>query len=236
MNKQYTISGMTCEKCKQSVAEQLIAIAEVDSVIVNLKEGTADLQSKKKISIEKLQAGLGKSYQISDPLEGSGNFPQVSKWKQLKPLFLIFGYLIAATLYLQPSEGDIAMFMRHFMGLFFIIFSFFKFLDYQGFPDSFARYDPLAKKSRAYAFAYPFIETLLGIAFLMEWGLLQSLIATLVILSFTTYGVINALIRKSNIECACLGTALKLPMTEATLIENSIMIVMAISMLAGYFI
>ena len=35
MNKQYTISGMTCEKCKQSVAEQLIAIAEVDSVIVN---------------------------------------------------------------------------------------------------------------------------------------------------------------------------------------------------------
>ena len=35
----------------------------------------------------------------------------------------------------------------------------------------------------------------------------------------TTFGVIKAC-QKSQIECACLGTALKLPMTEATLIEN----------------
>ncbi|MBT4926684.1 heavy metal transporter, partial [bacterium] len=30
------------------------------------------------------------------------------------------------------------------------------------------------------------------------------------------------------IQCACLGTAIKLPMTIATLIENGIMILMAI--------
>ena len=36
---------------------------------------------------------------------------------------------------------------------------------------------------------------------------------------------------KKSIKCACLGTVLKLPMTEATLIENLIMIIMAVSML-----
>jgi hypothetical protein len=33
------------------------------------------------------------------------------------------------------------------------------------------------------------------------------------------------------IKCACLGTALNLPMTEATFIENTIMLVMAVWML-----
>jgi len=40
------------------------------------------------------------------------------------------------------------------------------------------------------------------------------------------------LINKRIIECACLGTALKLPMTEATLIENAIMLVMCVYSLA----
>jgi len=36
---------------------------------------------------------------------------------------------------------------------------------------------------------------------------------------------------KSAIHCACLDTALTLPMTKATFIENSIMLFMAIWML-----
>ena len=41
------------------------------------------------------------------------------------------------------------------------------------------------------------------------------------------------LLDKKSIRCACLGTALKLPMTEATFIENAIMIVMAVIMLTN---
>ena len=44
----------------------------------------------------------------------------------------------------------------------------------------------------------------------------------------------KTLLDKKSIRCACLGTALKLPMTEATFIENIIMIAMAISMLTNY--
>jgi hypothetical protein len=83
---------------------------------------------------------------------------------------------------------------------------------------------------------YPFLETGLGIAFLMSWQLPLILFCTLIILSFTTYGVLQSIINKSSIECACLGTALKLPMTEATLIENGIMIVMSCILILGYFL
>jgi hypothetical protein len=42
---------------------------------------------------------------------------------------------------------------------------------------------------------------------------------------------VQSLLNKRQIQCACLGTALKLPMTQATFIENAIMIAMALAML-----
>lgn len=82
---------------------------------------------------------------------------------------------------------------------------------------------------------YPFIETSLGIMFLFRWQIKTALIITLVILSITTIGVINTFLDKKKINCACLGTAIKLPMTEATLIENIIMLVMSVSMIFYQF-
>ena len=62
-----------------------------------------------------------------------------------------------------------------------------------------------------------------------------ALMVTLVVLGVTTIGVTKTLLDKKSIRCACLGTALKLPMTEATFIENAIMIVMAVFMLLNLF-
>ena len=55
---------------------------------------------------------------------------------------------------------------------------------------------------------------------------------TLFILGATTIGVVRSLLDKRAIQCACLGTALKLPMTEATFIENAVMLAMTVYMLA----
>ena len=121
--------------------------------------------------------------------------------------------------------------MLDFMGLFYVVFSFFKLLDLKGFPESFQMYDPLAKIIPVYGWMYPFIELTLGLLFLMRFQISLALIATIVILGITTIGVTRALLSKNSIQCACLGTALKLPMTKATFIENSIMIVMAVVML-----
>ena len=123
--------------------------------------------------------------------------------------------------------------MLDFMGLFLIVFSFFKLLDLKNFPASFAMYDPLAKQIRIYAWLYPFLETSLGLMFLMRFEIKLALSITLVVLSLTTLGVTKTLLDKKSIQCACLGTALKLPMTEATFIENAIMIAMAIITING---
>ena len=119
------------------------------------------------------------------------------------------------------------------MGLFFIVFSFFKFLGYRSFPTSFSTYDPIAKAIPIYGWIYPFIETALGLAFLFQFEVTLALWVSLFVLSVTTFGVLQSLLNKNKIQCACLGTVLNLPMTEATLIENIVMILMALSLLFG---
>jgi hypothetical protein len=64
--------------------------------------------------------------------------------------------------------------------------------------------------------------------FLFRIQIFLSLVLTIIFLGITTIGVIKVLNNKDQIQCACLGTAIKLPLTIATLIENGIMIVMAI--------
>jgi hypothetical protein len=71
--------------------------------------------------------------------------------------------------------------------------------------------------------------------FLMRLEIEIALVATILILGITTVGVSRSLLGKQKITCACLGTALKLPMTEATFIENTIMILMAIFMILKTF-
>ena len=44
-------------------------------------------------------------------------------------------------------------------------------------------------------------------------------------------GVSKSVIQKSKIQCACLGTVFNLPMSYITIIENGIMLSMALFML-----
>lgn len=238
MRQNVKISGMTCQACVSSVTEKLISLDEVKDLKIDLAEGDVVLEVSKTLTLEKLTFVLLPKYIPSlETRSGSTVTMEQSpaKLKQLFPLFLIFVYLIAASIFLQKNSFRITDFMIDFMGLFFVVFSFFKFLDYKGFPNAFARYDPLAKRSAFYAKIYPFIETLLGLMLLLRWQLNFAFITTIVILSITTFGVVYTLFDKNKINCACLGTALKLPMTEATLIENVIMLVMAVTMLFYQF-
>ena len=235
MTHTYKVSGMTCQHCKASVEDSIKELENVKSVSVDLEAKEAQIDMEKHIDVETLQNALSDKYSISkqsDFEDKSGqNIQDQSKAEQLFPLFLIFGYIAAASILLNFSDWELSSFMFDFMGLFYIVFSFFKFLDYTGFPDSFRMYDPLAKVLPAYGWVYPFIETALGLMFLMRFELNIALVATIVILGITTVGVTRSLFSKKTIKCACLGTALNLPMTEATFIENTIMLVMAVWML-----
>ena len=241
MTHTYNITGMTCNGCKASVEKSLNALDAVNDVKVNLEKGEAEITMSSHISTEKLQNALSDKYTITEKQKknvfASSNMSSMpmeenkSKLQQLKPLLLIIFYIASASILLHYKDWAWSAFMLDFMGLFYIVFSFFKMLDLKGFPESFSMYDPLAKRLPVYGWIYPFIETALGLMFLMRFEVEIALIITLVILGITTIGVTKTLLDKKSIRCACLGTALKLPMTEATFIENAIMIIMAILML-----
>lgn len=241
MKHTYNITGMTCGSCKASVEKSLGDLKAVTDVDVNLENQEATITMSSHIEVGELQNALPSKYTISEKKQknvfassSASMMPmeeEKSKLQQLKPLLLIIFYIATASVLLHYKNWSWSEFMLDFMGLFYIVFSFFKMLDLKGFPDSFRMYDPLAKQIPAYSWVYPFIETALGLMFLMRFEINIALIITLVVLGITTIGVTKTLLDKKSIRCACLGTALKLPMTEATFIENAIMIVMAILML-----
>ena len=233
---QYKISGMTCSSCVATVTKAIESIRNVKNVTVSLDPGLAVIESNEDVSTDDIQSVLPDKFSV-EPFEYYADVntnDKKSYLAKLFPLILILSYisLTSIIINLDRSLDDL---MMDFMGIFFIVFSFFKFLDYKSFPNSFAMYDPLAKTLPLYGWIYPFIETILGLMFLFRFQLFTSIIITILLLSITTYGVVNVLKNKQTIQCACLGTAIKLPMTIATLIENGIMIIMAlISILRMY--
>ena len=234
MERTYTITGMTCNGCVASVQGKLGQVDGVENVAIDLDRGEGRLKMKHDIPLDSLSEVLPSKYTISanDTMTSEAkDAKEISKWRQLKPLFLIFTYLFGAAFLLNFKAWNIQNAMMDFMGLFYVVFSFFKFLDLKGFPESFKMYDPLAKVIPAYGWVYPFLELALGLCFLMRFQVTLALWITILVLGITTIGVTKTLLDKKSIRCACLGTALNLPMTEATLIENTIMLVMAIWML-----
>ena len=237
MKHTYKIEGMTCNNCKASVEKYLNDLPHISHVSIDLEKGKAEVTMDKHISSDELQNALPEKYTVSAPTSlTSSTIPsEKTKLQQLKPLLLILFYITSAGALLHYKDWSWSEFMLDFMGLFYIVFGFFKMLDLKGFPESFKMYDPLAKRLPIYGWIYPFIETALGIMFLMRFQVNTALIMTLVVLGITTIGVSKTLLDKKSIRCACLGTSLKLPMTEATLIENTLMITMAALMLFEVF-
>ncbi len=240
MKQTYSIGGMTCMGCVTAVSGKLAAVAGIDQVAISLEKEEATLSMKRPVALVELKAALNGKYTIwerpatQERVKLANRTKEPSKIQQLRPLLLIFAYLFSASFLLHFKQWDMKEAMLDFMGLFYIVFSFFKLLDLKGFPASFRMYDPLAKVVPGYAWVYPFLELALGLLFLFRFQVELALIITIVVLGITTIGVARTLLDKKKIQCACLGTALKLPMTEATLIENSIMLTMAAVLLSQF--
>tara|TARA_B100001989_G_scaffold212815_1_gene162598 strand:+ start:1058 stop:1759 length:702 start_codon:yes stop_codon:yes gene_type:complete len=232
MKTTFKISGMTCNGCRSTVENKLSSLDGVDNAQVNLTNGEAIVYSKNPISFSLISNSLPSKYKVIRNIPDQDNeIIKSNKIKQLKPLFIILGYISVTSILLNFRNWNSTNAMLDFMGLFYIIFSFFKILDIKGFSTSFKMYDPLAKKITVYGYIYPFIEILLGLMFLTRIEVNIALLITIIILGITSAGVTRTLLNKRKINCACLGTTLKLPMTEATFIENAIMIIMAIVLL-----
>ena len=77
------------------------------------------------------------------------------------------------------------------------------------------------------------MELGLGCAYLFRWNLPLTHVVTILLMGFSSLGVIRALANKQTIRCACLGTVLNVPMSTITLVEDLAMVGMAMLALLG---
>jgi copper chaperone CopZ/uncharacterized membrane protein YphA (DoxX/SURF4 family) len=236
MTHTYQLTGMTCSGCETSVKNKLFTLPGVTAVDVSKETKTATITMESPIALSELQKTLGgteSKYQISTT-QHNEIVEQAKSWVETyKPILLIFGFitLVASSIQIKEGDFDFMVWMQHFMAGFFLVFSFFKLLDVKGFAESYAMYDVIAKRIPAWGYMYPFVELGLGLAFCINYQPKMTNIVTLIVMSVSIIGVLESVLNKKKIQCACLGAVFNLPMSTVTIIEDGLMIAMSASML-----
>lgn len=229
MIHKYQLTGMTCGNCEAKVKSALLMVENVTEVVVSKDENSATITMDKHISLADLQKALDSKYQIS-ATEYNEIAEEAKSWLETyKPILLIFAYISIVTVLAQLKNEtfDTMQAMQHFMAGFFLVFSFFKMLNLKGFAESYVMYDVLAKKIPAWAYLYAFIELGLGIAYLVGFNPFLTNLLALVVMSISILGVLQSVLNKQKIQCACLGSVFNLPMSTVTIIEDGLMIIMS---------
>lgn len=229
MTHTYQITGMTCSICESKVKTALQMVENVTHVTISKEENTATVTMDKHVALSELQKALESKYQIS-AIHHNETSEQAKSWlATYKPILLIFSYITIVTVLVQLTNHhfDYMQAMQHFMAGFFLVFSFFKLLNLKGFAESYVMYDVLAKKLPVWAYAYAFIELGLGIAYLINFNPLITNMTTFIIMTISIVGVLQSVLNKRKIQCACLGAVFNLPMSTVTIIEDALMIGMS---------
>jgi copper chaperone CopZ len=252
----YSLSGLHCGKCVARVTAALqpwaqevhVSLKPMQVRLQGLSEG-ADFHAlqvavssageyllKEKMALSHIEHAQDATDSIANksPLK-------MSWWATYYPLLLILSFILSASVIVQIGQhaghgmelsalsgGET---MRYFMAGFFIVFAFFKLLNIRAFADAYAGYDLLAARWHGWGYVYPFVELGLGIAYLAHWQPTFTHWVTIAVMGFSAIGVIRAVMSKSQIQCACLGTVFKLPMSTVTIVEDVGMVLMTATML-----
>lgn len=227
----YRIDGMHCTACIEKIKSALSSHFKIIEVTFDppiLKIETD--QAPSLIDLNKHISMAGK-YTLHPSTE---NPPLINNNSEIGlrayyPIFLIAAYIIGIASINNFNEYGFNWegWMNQFMAGFFLVFSAFKFLDIRGFADGYSTYDLLARRWHAYGYIYPFLELSLGVLYVTHWLPVATQFTTIIIMGFSSIGVINSLIKKRKFQCACLGTVLKVPLSSVTLIEDLTMVVLA---------
>lgn len=236
MTHTYSVLGMDCEDCAKKIKNFLSKIKGIKSVQIDVPSNVAIVQMETHIGVDELNDALkGSEYMLRDErMVQTGGITQKSPFlSKFWPLILIFSFIYTLTILAVSVSGefDWVYAMRMFEGFFFIIFGGFKMINWAGFVNAYQTYDIIARYSRTYAYAYPLIELGLGVGYLTGFNLTLVNWITIFVMGISAVGVLQALMNKKEVQCACLGVVFRVPMTKVTLLEDILMIVMASAML-----
>jgi len=160
------------------------------------------------------------------------------QFDKFKPLIGVFTFVMLLTISASIIlEASLMVSGQLFMAFFFLVFGSFKSYNFSGFVKAFQMYDPLAERSSLYSKSYPFIEIGLGLTYLAVAAFAAPSIElvlyglTVLVVGTNAAGVFQALTQGKEIQCTCLGDVFNVPMTWVTLVEDLLMVGMAIGML-----
>jgi copper chaperone CopZ len=236
MTHTYQITGMTCSSCEEKVKKALEQVQNITNVAVSKNDNSATVTMTKHVPLTDLQNALESKYQISE-IHHHEIIEETRSWfETYKPILLIFFYISLVTALIQFTNRhfDWMQAMQHFMAGFFLVFSFFKLLNLKGFAESYAMYDVLARKIPAWGYVYAFLELGLGISYLLNFNPILTNAVTFIVMSISIIGVLQSVLNKKKIQCACLGAVFNLPMSTVTIIEDGLMILMSLGMLISF--
>ncbi|MES2417680.1 MAG: heavy metal-associated domain-containing protein [Bacteroidota bacterium] len=236
MTHTYQVTGMTCSNCESKVKNNLLLLPDVTAVEVSSVNNSATITMENHIGMGALQEALGgkiSKYQISALSHNESTEEIKSFLETYKPVLLLLGYigLVSFAVSWQNNKIDWQLTMRVFMAGFFLSFSFFKLINLKGFAESYSMYDIVAKKFKAWGYIYAFIELALGLAFVVNFNPFLTNWATLIVMTVSIIGVLQSVLHKRKIQCACLGAVFNLPMSTLTIIEDFLMMAMSAGML-----
>lgn len=229
---------MTCGSCVAKAKSEILKLGDVTAAEVQLSVPQATIIMSKHIPITVLQQSLSRagSYTITEADGGMKQQiqaePAASWFTTYKPLLIIAAYIIGITVLVElKTEFNIERWMQNFMAAFFFVFCFFKVLDLKGFAESYAMYDIIARRWKPWGYVYAYIELSLAISYLMGFAPVLTNSVTLLVMTISIIGVLQSVLNKKQIQCACLGGVFNLPMSSVTIIEDALMIVMSGTML-----
>ncbi len=223
------------------VKSKLLMHPDILVADVKLQNQKSTITMQKHLSVEELQEAIGKDakYRISVDAEDHSHHAHAQEMTSdkswlatYKPLLIIAAFIAGVSILTAGSNAGSAM--NNFMAGFFLVFSFFKLLDLKAFASSYAMYDVLAKRVPAYGYMYPFLELGLGLSFLTRFNPTFTNWSTLIVMGFSSIGVIQSVLNKQKIRCACLGAVFNLPMSTVTIVEDMLMVAMSGALLLGY--
>jgi copper chaperone CopZ len=232
---------MTCGGCVARVKSELLKLGDVTEAEVQLGSPQATIWMQRHVPLKTLQDAVAKAgnYMISEDASLHSHAMQTdedtSTLSAYKPILLVGAFIVGVTVLIELRNPvfDWHSWMQNFMAAFFIVFSFFKLLDVKAFAESYSTYDIVARSWMPWGYIYPFVELFLGIAYLLRFEPLLTNGVAFVVMSVSIIGVLQSVLNKRKIRCACLGAVFNIPMSTITIIEDALMIAMSGAMLVS---
>ncbi len=154
---------------------------------------------------------------------------------QYQPILVIAGASLlggAAMAVTGSGEDRLMAFMQGWMGLFLFPLAILKLFDVQGFQAAFTRYDLVAGRWPDYGAWYPGLELTLAILLLSGVMPVVTFAVTFLVMGIGALGILRVLIRGEELQCACVGTRIALPLGVVSIVETIGMAAMSGLMLA----